>query len=164
MNLKKNVLKKMRNKIKRQSSYKERFRQEALSKRTPAELWAENNLLSIFNKSEFDVERNFDKFRFDFYFPKKRIALEIDGEYHLRPEQIVLDKARDEKVFKIASVKTIRVFNFDKVSLENAINEISLSKIITDIQNPPKNRKKRIKWNTSKAKRQLKASAISRGF
>jgi hypothetical protein len=54
----------------------------------------EDYILSIFRKEKIEVERektfrdlrhNKTYYRFDFYLPKEKILIEVDGQYHWRP-------------------------------------------------------------------------------
>ncbi len=47
-------------------------------------------------------------YRIDFYLPKYKIAIEIDGKFHDKPKAIIHDKLRDHRI-QILGVETIRI-------------------------------------------------------
>jgi len=102
-----------------------KYKATALEKRTPGEVWADKVLTE--NGLFYSREHIFRFSRFDFYFKRKRIALEIDGEYHDDDIQKKKDLLRDSIHLKNHSVITYRVKNFDMDRLLFVISEIRKS-------------------------------------
>ena len=76
-------------------------------------------------------QHNIENFIVDFYIPKKRIAIEIDGIQHEMPEHKVADAERDVAL-AAWGIKTLRYSNknvqsnFDDVA-EDILNNLDLS-------------------------------------
>ncbi len=60
----------------------------------------------------------------DFYCPKVRLAIELDGEQHKNPEARIYDKDRDDYL-RNANIQTIRFWNDEIISSpEGALKSI----------------------------------------
>lgn len=74
-----------------------------------------------------DAEGEFIDQKVDFYIPEAELVIEIDGEQHLHPQQMILDSKRDAKLENVG-VKTVRVRADDirqnSDGLETAIKRI----------------------------------------
>lgn len=101
-----------------------KLRQAALASRTDAELWAERIFKKEFGNDAFFVEHIFHYRRFDFYFKRQRIAVEIDGGYHYEKNQRIIDLSIDKLLLEKYQVVVIRIKNFDKDEMNDAINKI----------------------------------------
>lgn len=83
---------------------------------------AEERTLSALNKaglrpeSQFPVVSSQGRFRLDFAFPQKMIALEVDGPHHLDPDQARADRQRDA-ILSALGWRVIRVSVFDDLSI-----------------------------------------------
>ena len=99
---------------------------DALRKR---ETEAEKIMWSRLRKKQVEGEKfrrqhPFKKFVGDFYCYKLRLLIEIDGDYHLTPEQIFYDGDRSE-ILEIDNIQVLRFTNDDVLnSLENVIFQI----------------------------------------
>lgn len=102
------------------------LREIALLNRTKAELWAESVIKERFKDEEFEIECVFKWRRFDFYFSRIRVALEIDGGYHNNPTQKKTDYENDLLLYKHFKIKVFRVNNFDLLGLFAKLNQIDL--------------------------------------
>lgn len=102
----------------------ELHRQQAMKNRTKSELFVENQLLVNFKKDDYKVEYIFKHRRFDFYFPRIRVALEVDGGYHNEFNQKYKDSVNDKEFLINDSIRTIRIANNDVKALNIAIEEI----------------------------------------
>jgi very-short-patch-repair endonuclease len=102
------------------------LRQKALLSRTKAELWAESVIKERFKIEEFEVEYVFKWRRFDFYFKRVHVALEIDGGYHNTVLQRRTDSENDQILYKHFKIKVFRVRNFDLLALHLKLNQIEL--------------------------------------
>lgn len=93
---------------------------------TPQEtkLWNELRNKKLGNK--FRRQHGIVNYIVDFYCPKKKLAIEIDGNEHLQNKEY--DKERTES-FKILGVKVIRFWNSE---VDKNINEV-LSKIRNEL-------------------------------
>ncbi len=49
----------------------------------------------------------------DFYLPRNKVIIEIDGEYHNDRKQKAKDKARDKVMFQECGLRTLRITNND---------------------------------------------------
>ena len=96
------------------------YRKESLNNRTKAEVWANDRLLKSFNKCEFQLEFIHGNRRFDFFFPRVQIALEIDGGYHNSPEQSLKDMKSD-MLMKERGIIVLRCKNFDEITLNKHV-------------------------------------------
>lgn len=96
------------------------FRIESLNNRTNAELWANEKLLKYFSKCEFQLEFIYGFRRFDFFFTRVKIALEIDDESHNTPEQKEKDNNSD-LVMQVKGITVLRCNNFDEITLNKHI-------------------------------------------
>lgn len=99
------------------------YRNESLLNPTDAETETYNILLKSFHKCEIIREFIEGFRRFDFYLPRVRIALEIDGEYHNTPRQSLKDQKSD-KFMKGKGIIVLRCANHDLVTLEKHISFI----------------------------------------
>ena len=71
-------------------------------------------LLGLKFKRQFSV----DNYIIDFYCPEHKIALEIDGEIHDKPENIIKDKIR-QRYLESFGIKFIRVTNSELLGNPN---------------------------------------------
>lgn len=135
-----------------------KFRNEALSKRTKAELWAQEYLVKLFVlDKDFTIEHIFDNRRFDFYFKSRKIALEIDGGYHNTPEQRQKDFDSDLRFKQQFNLKVLRVKNFDQLALEKAVKEISYAR---HFYNKAPKQEKNVNRIKSKQKKKVKQQQV----
>lgn len=99
------------------------FRLQSLANRTKAEVWAENILMCNFSAKDYIAEYPMFNRRFDFYFPRIRIAIEIDGGYHnefnQKEKDIISDKFMQHK-----SINVFRVSNFDSRKMNEIVDYI----------------------------------------
>lgn len=102
------------------------LREIALLNRTKAELWAESIIKERFKNEEFEIEHVFKWRRFDFYFSRIRVDLEIDGGYHNTVSQRKTDLENDLLLYKHFKIKVLRVRNFDMLGLFMMLNQIEL--------------------------------------
>lgn len=116
-------------KIDKNERYKKRLRKDA----TPAEI-AVRRYLRIIKVRAIFQKGFFSPFHIiaDFYFPRRKIILEIDGGYH--KNQVEKDRNRDEAFLRCRGIRTVRVTNDDVFSgrfkdlLEQAgINALSVT-------------------------------------
>lgn len=101
------------------------FRSESIHNRTPAEIWAEDEICKRFSKADYQVEFIFFNYRLDFYFPMVKVAIEIDGGYHNNPKQVRKDVERDAFLAE-RNIKTFRVVNFDSMKLLMVLDYVDL--------------------------------------
>jgi very-short-patch-repair endonuclease len=78
---------------------------------------------------KFNRQHSIGPYILDFYCPKARIGIELDGSIHTENESILYDKNR-ESVLQTSNVKMIRFWN-DEV--ENDMEEV-LEKILFEIK------------------------------
>lgn len=77
-------------------------------------------------KARFLRQFSIDQYAIDFYCPKFQVAIEIDGESHLEPEQIKHDKKR-QKYLESFDIKFLRFTNEQVYrNLDKVINEIEV--------------------------------------
>jgi very-short-patch-repair endonuclease len=105
------------------SKFKDR-RRELRIKATLAEeiLWRElrNNKLGV----RFRRQHSFKGYIFDFYCPKKRLIVEVDGHYHQSIDQKEYDKERDSLSIEY-DFKVLRVTNKEvDTNLSSVIKKI----------------------------------------
>ena len=97
--------------------------QELRKNMTPEEkhLWYD-----FLKRLPFTVKRqhNIDNYIVDFYIPKKKIVIELDGVQHLMPKHIEADLKRDE-VLAAWGIKVLRYSN-------KSVNE-NYRKVVEDI-------------------------------
>ena len=97
--------------------------QELRKNMTPEEkhLWYD-----FLKRLPFTVKRqhNIDNYIVDFYIPKKKIVIELDGVQHLMPKHIEADLKRDE-VLAAWGIKVLRYSN-------KSVNE-NYGKVVEDI-------------------------------
>lgn len=88
------------------------YRRELRNNSTKAEkiLW---NLLKGKNVAGLKFRRQYsvDNYILDFYCPKLRLAIELDGDYHFHLEQPTIDKERDDYLISHFGIKTLRFEN-----------------------------------------------------
>ena len=100
--------------------------------RSYPELYFEEVLkeLGIFSKCEIEYPIKNGKYQYflDFYFPEKKINLEIDGNQHRLNDRIISDRRRDE----FLKSNGIRVFRIKWTSPKDKINKDYLVKRISD--------------------------------
>jgi very-short-patch-repair endonuclease len=65
-----------------------------------------------FHKYKFRRQHSIGVFIVDFYCPKLRLVIEIDGSQHLEAKNMLYDKRRT-KYFNSLDIKVIRFFNND---------------------------------------------------
>ncbi|OGY47292.1 MAG: hypothetical protein A3J65_03100 [Candidatus Buchananbacteria bacterium RIFCSPHIGHO2_02_FULL_45_11b] len=75
---------------------------------------------SNFPGYRFRRQYSVDSFILDFYCPRARLAIEIDGEYHNNDEVKEYDKARQEYIEDLG----IRFIRFDNQEILNKINDV----------------------------------------
>lgn len=102
------------------------LRRKNLLTRTQAEMWAHTILAKSFDPKEFSCEHIFRFRRFDFYFHRVKIALEIDGSIHKEQHQKLLDKETDRILLAENGIRVLRVDNFDHHGIESAIKQIKI--------------------------------------
>ena len=84
-----------------------------------------------FKNIKFRRQHSIDHYILDFYAPEIKLAIEIDGGQHFKPEKIEYDNNRDQ-FLKAAGIKVIRFTNGDirknlsgvLLKLQNIINDI----------------------------------------
>lgn len=121
---KKTIIRKNIPKGKRSIEVLKRFKREALSNKTDAEICAEKYISSRLSRRNFRVQAIYSFRRFDFFFPCIRTVIEIDGEYHGSEFQHKYDIAMDRILEKKRGIFVLRVNNFDLIGLESAFNEV----------------------------------------
>ena len=85
---------------------------------------------------QFRRQFSVDDFILDFYCPKLKLAIELDGDYHFHDEMYERDFLRDKILWEKYNIKTLRYEN--KIVFENP------SFIINDIQQEKENQEKGI--------------------
>ena len=75
---------------------------------------------SNFPGYRFRRQYSVDSFILDFYCPRARLAIEIDGEYHNNDEVKEYDKDRQEYIEDLG----IRFIRFDNQEILNKINDV----------------------------------------
>lgn len=101
-----------------------KLRNESLVKRTKAELWARDILFETIGQKEIVEEYPFQFRRFDFYFRRIKVAVEIDGGYHSTAYQNEYDIKVDKYLYKKYRIKVFRVKNMDLDALMLVIKNI----------------------------------------
>lgn len=101
-----------------------RYRDRSLANPTLAELWAFRVLKESLPDISFQREYVINNRRFDFFFDRIKIAVEIDGAYHKADKQFLKDKKSDKLMFLIHKIIVLRIDNFDKDKLIEVINAI----------------------------------------
>jgi very-short-patch-repair endonuclease len=101
-------------------------RKDLLSKRTPSELEFGPKLKQTGFKylTQFPTRNTPTIYFIDFYIPKYKLAIEIDGGYHNKPEQIRKDKNRTYELGKYEGITVIRFTN--KESNKLTVEELRL--------------------------------------
>lgn len=70
---------------------------------------------------KFKFQRGFIKGGYyaivDFFIPSRKLCIEIDGPYHLRPEQQAKDKHRDKWLREVRRLKIKRLTNEQAFSI-----------------------------------------------
>ncbi len=63
----------------------------------------------------------------DFYLPKRKLCLEIDGGYHGKPEQVAYDARRDAFLTEVRKFKVLRIRNecADAIDAEGLLDVIN---------------------------------------
>jgi len=80
---------------------------------TEAEIKLWNILKSKgFNKYKFRRQHGIGRYIVDFYCPKLKLIIELDGDQHLELKNIIYDQKRT-KYFSSLGIKIIRFFNND---------------------------------------------------
>lgn len=92
---------------------------------TPAEavLWKsiKNNKLG----RKFRRQHSIQNYILDFYCPKERLCIELDGNDHFRYEKDIYDSKRDNYLWERYNIKTIRIENFEVFSdIEKVLSRI----------------------------------------
>ena len=97
------------------------YRKRNISKATLAEKQFEQILINLnikYNKQKGWLKDHNTFCISDFYLPKPfKLAIEIDGEYHLTKEQQTIDKFKEDYLLNIRGIKTLRFAN--RLILEN---------------------------------------------
>lgn len=78
---------------------------------------------------KFNRQYSIGPYILDFYCPKVKVGIELDGNLHTENEKIIYDKER-EKVLQESHVSVIRFWNNE---IENNIDEV-LEKILKEIR------------------------------
>lgn len=102
-------------------------RRELRANQTEAEkkLWEflRNRKLDGF---KFNRQHSIGPYILDFYCPKARIGIELDGNPHAENEKIIYDKDR-ERILSASNIKVIRFWNDEvKNDIEKVIDKILL--------------------------------------
>jgi very-short-patch-repair endonuclease len=116
------------NKYKEKSSLLDKRKKELKRKATPSELKIKNQLKRISIRAMF--QKGFIAGNFcivDFYIPKYRICLEVDGGYHLSDKQKKRDQDRDQYLILERGLSVIHITN----ELANTIDDENLLYLIT---------------------------------
>lgn len=141
-----------------------KLRQAALASRTDAELWAERIFKKEFGNDAFFVEHIFHYRRFDFYFKRQRIAVEIDGGYHYEQNQRIIDLSIDKLLLEKYRVVVLRIKNFDKEEMQEVIKKIkqlTVPELITkNITKREKREKQKLNQNNNLKKKCIKLGYI----
>ena len=91
---------------------------------TPAETTLWQNLRNRNLKYKFRRQHPIDRFIIDFYCAEAKLLIEIDGDSHLREEQIEYDKARTEYLEGLG-YSVIRFTNDDvRYNIHAVVDEI----------------------------------------
>lgn len=100
--------------------------EDLLLRLTPAEVEFECFLVSLNSgvlcgrfKSQHVIS---GKWIVDFFFPEIRLAVEIDGSVHQKPEQIIRDKQKDQDCAKF-DITLIRILNEEVFGNKEALRE-----------------------------------------
>lgn len=64
----------------------------------------------------------------DFYCHRKKLAIEVDGEYHLTPEQQSYDAQRKD-FLQVLGIKEIRFSNYQVMNDMNRVGEVILKEL-----------------------------------
>lgn len=105
-------LKQRRQKLRKDSTYSEKV------------LW--NNIRNNKLGQKFLRQYSVDGYVTDFYCPKKRLALEIDGEYHTENEALIYDKYRS-RYLEAFNIKIVRFTNDEiETKLKDVLRKISV--------------------------------------
>lgn len=138
------------------------YRENSLNNPTMHESFVYECFLKEFKHSEFHREFWFKNRRFDFYFPKIKTAIEIDGGYHNTEKQKYKDQESDKFVFTKYGIKTIRIKNEDvKTKIEAVIKQLKES-LKNSSQNNLSKKEKRIKHTLDQMVAKNKSLEISR--
>ena len=102
------------------------YRRILRKKSTPAEVFfwqiIRNNK---FKGKKFRRLYSVGKYIIDFYCPEEKLGIELDGEYHFYPEQILYDKTRTDYIESFG-IKILRFENNEILfNIENVLSEIS---------------------------------------
>jgi very-short-patch-repair endonuclease len=100
----------MRNALHNRKELK-RFRKKLRNNSTSAEATLWKSLKGSQSGVKFRRQHSVGKFVLDFYCATKRIAVELDGDYHFTPEQVAYDERR---------TAYLRKFNIKVIRFENA--------------------------------------------
>ncbi len=132
-----------------------KYRKQSLEKRTAAELWAQNILFSKFKNENISIEHIYGFRRFDFFIPKLKTVIEIDGRYHKTIEMRKKDRDNDDYLFRRRGIKVFRVNNFDsrKMSLVCEQIEQELKRFYTN--NTDKLKIKKVKTKKKNLKKEI---------
>lgn len=105
---------------------------------TPAErvVWSRVRRKQILG-AQFYRQKPIDQYIADFYCPKARLVIEIDGGQHREPEHEKADRARDE-IFARLGLRVLRFSNLEVLSHLDAV----LERIYAVVEN----RKNRGSW------------------
>jgi very-short-patch-repair endonuclease len=102
------------------------------SNMTNAELlfWAKVRRKQI-NNYQFYRQKNIDNYIVDFYCPKAKLIIEIDGSQHYTEEGMVKDKTRDNSLGQLG----FTVLRFSDIEVLNNINAV-IEKIYDHLISP----------------------------
>jgi len=84
---------------------------------------------------KFRRQSSIDRYIVDFYCPKKKLVLEIDGGQHLEDKSILHDNKRTEYLNSLG-IKVLRIYNNDVFdNIEGVIDKIKY-----ELENTPQSR------------------------
>lgn len=112
-------LKQKRNNIFRAQLIKKATKEELIFKK----LLDKMNIRYIFQKGFI---KGFNHCIVDFYLPRRRLCIEIDGPYHDSPKQKIRDASRDKyltdkRKFRVIHFKNEEIINMTEAQLHNII-------------------------------------------
>lgn len=143
-----------------------KLRGKSLQNRTKAELWAEQIINQMIPKFEVIAEYPFQFRRFDFFFNRIKVALEIDGGYHEKEKQKAYDLLCDKYLYENYRITVFRVKNFETNSLVNYLNQIKMKLASTPIEEhgykhqKRGGRKARLRWEKRQKTKSFKKKRV----
>lgn len=95
-----------------------KYRRQLINRATKEELifknWLEKNNIKFMFQKGFLLP--FHRI-VDFYIPKKKIIIEIDGGYHKNPAENMKDRWKDKRFFEDRGMKTFRIKNEEVLTM-----------------------------------------------